>query len=356
LKASRTHTAALALFAALLLGPQTWAQTRPAGGQAPRAQAAPQPAPRPRPTPAPLAGRVVGDGGEPLAGVPVFANPRMPGGALRPPQTSITDEEGAFLFPSLEPGLYFVNASVPGYVTETDPLTGRPVNTFRPGDNAFVRLSKGGVVTGSVTDQQGEPLVGVSVRALRVRDLDGRLPPTPLPFTAEDRTDDRGVYRIYGLPPGMYVVLIGGFSATSFSAVSPYGGDAPTFYPSGTRDTAAEVAVRAGQETAGIDIRHREEPGRRVTGTLDIPPGVAQMLSEISGVGVGRTYAGSAMSAGSVGVNLNAPNRSFSIEGVADGDYELRFGLGPAADDTSAASPDDGQAVRAATLRVRTAP
>ena len=31
--------------------------------------------------------------------------------------------------------------------------------------------------------------------------------------------------------------------------------DAPTYYPSATRDTAAEVSLRGGEESSGIDIR-----------------------------------------------------------------------------------------------------
>ena len=277
--------------------------TRPATGQAPTAGInAPVAAATPRPTRAPatpLAGRVVGDAGEPLAGVPVFASSRAPGGNTRAPTAVTTDEAGNFVFPSLAPGLYFVGASVPGYVFEIDSQTGRAVNTFRPGDNAVVRMFKGGVITGAVIDQQGEPLVALSVRALRVRDLEGRTPQASFPFSAEDRTDDRGVYRIYGLLPGVYLIFAGGYSSTAFGPATAYGGDVPTFYPSGTSDTAAEVTVRGGQETAGIDIRYRDEQGHRVTGTVDFP---APMPPE-SGIGITLVYTGTGMPAGSAGVS-----------------------------------------------------
>jgi hypothetical protein len=281
--------------------------------------AAPAPTPKPaRPAASPLAGRVVGDAGEPIAGVTVYASSRAPGGNTRP-QNVATDDEGNFIFPALEPGLYYVNASVPGYVAEVDPQTGRSVNTYRPGEQAHVRLVKGGIITGSVNDQQGEPLVGISVRALRVRDLEGRTPPPGAPSSAEDRTDDRGVYRIYGLVPGMYVVFTGGLSSNAFGPVTAYGGDVPTFYPSGTRDTTAEVAVRGGQESAGIDIRYRDEQGHRVTGTVEFPAGA---VSEF-GVGVTLAYAATGMPAGGTGVGGGSPDRSFSVEGVPDGDFEL---------------------------------
>ncbi len=301
---------------------QTPTPTKPAAGQAPKAgisapvAAAPKPT---RPPAAPLAGRLVGDAGEPLANIAVHANPRAQAGANRPQNIVTSDDAGNFLFPALEPGLYSVSAFVPGYVPEVDPQTGRSVNTFRPGEQATVRLVKGGVITGSVVDQQGSPLVALSVRAMRVRDFEGGAPQVPFPFTAEDRTDDRGVYRIYGLQPGMYIVFASGVSSSVFGPVTAYGGNVTTFYPSGTRDTAAEVAVRGAQETAGIDIRYRDEQGHRVTGTVEFPAAAAGEY----GIGITLIYAGTGIPAGSTGVGMNSPDRAFSIEGVADGDYEL---------------------------------
>jgi hypothetical protein len=341
---SRTH-----FFAALFL--LTLLASTPA-----RAQEQPPPPPTPLPTPViiqvpptqtqppviqsptsnetskasrvaapPLTGRVVGDAGEPIPGVSVAAVLRSAGPTPRAPRVVTADEGGNFEFKGLDPGLYVLSAVLPGYVPEVDPLTGRPGGTYRPGETAIVRLTKGGVVTGTVADQQGEPVVGVSVRAMRIRDLDGRAAQAPFLYSADDRTDDRGVYRIYGLQPGLYVLFAGGYANNAFGLGSPYVGDVPTFYPSGTRDTASEVAVRAGQETAGIDLRYREEQGHRVTGTVeatDAAPGDY-------GAGIVLTYASTGIPAGSVGLGLNAsPDRSFSIEGVADGDYDVQVTAG----------------------------
>ncbi|HEY0171807.1 MAG TPA: carboxypeptidase regulatory-like domain-containing protein [Pyrinomonadaceae bacterium] len=347
-----TSPAALALLSALLLLAPLFAP-RPAhaqGGVAPparppaRTQARPAPTPAPpagaqapkpavtngaanaqkpaRPERVPLAGRVVGEDGGPVAGVNVYAATRAQTTGPRSPNTVTSDEGGNFVFPALDPGLYTVGANLPGYINESDPQTGRVASTYRPGEQALVRLVKGGVVTGSVVDQQGQPLVALGVRAMRVRDLDGRAPQGGSPFSGEDRTDDRGVYRIYGLQPGVYVVYASGLQGGGFATPGAYGGDVPTFYPSGTRDTAAEVTVRAGQETAGIDIRYREEQGRRVTGTVELPAGSQPDF----GLNVALTYAGTLMPAGGVGLGLgvNSPERSFSIEGVADGDYDIR--------------------------------
>ncbi|HEX7315145.1 MAG TPA: carboxypeptidase-like regulatory domain-containing protein [Pyrinomonadaceae bacterium] len=312
-------TAALLLL--LLLAPAV------ARAQEPRAaQSAPTPAaaPSPRPTPAPkgvLTGHVVGESGEPLPDVSVTAAPRTSGVRFGPPPyVAVADESGGFRLEGLDPGLYDVFASQPGFVAETDPLTGRALGPYRAGDNVTVRLVKGAIVTGTVTDSQGQPVAALNVRAVRVRDLDGTQQPSPFPATGDDRTDDRGVYRIYGLRPGHYVLYTGGSTGAPFPFFSGFG-EAPTFYPAGTRDTAAEVALRAGQELSGLDIRLRDDPSRRVTGTVESPTG---SMGDF-GVGINLNYAATAVQAASGFVNSNNPgDRSFSFDGVADGDYDLQ--------------------------------
>jgi protocatechuate 3,4-dioxygenase beta subunit len=272
-----------------------------------------------------ITGRVTGEGGEPLGGVSVSASPRSFAPNFRTPHMAVTDDDGGFRVAGLEPGIYSIGASAPGYIAEVDPLTGRAGGEYKPGDAATVRLVKGGVITGTATDAQGEPLVALSVRAYRVRDLDGRTPPPNVVYVGAGKTDDRGVYRIYGLQPGAYVVLAGGQSSPSFGLVSPYDSDAPTFYPSSTRDTAAEVTVRAGAEAAGVDIRYRDEQGRRVTGKVELQ---APPTDTNGAVVLTLSYASSGIQAASTYINLLTPNLSFSLEGVADGDYDLQATVG----------------------------
>ena len=283
-----------------------------------------------------IRGRVVGEAGEPMAGVQVYIAPRGYAGYFRP-QRANTDDEGNFQITGLDPGLYVINANMPGYVADTDPSTSRPA-AYRPGDTATVRLVKGGVITGAVTDPQGEPVVAIGVRAYRVRDLDGRpVSAFGYNFGSEDSTDDRGVYRIYGLTPGVYVVSAGVAREAFFGWASAYTGNAATFYPSGTRDTASEITVRAGQENAGVDIRYRDEQGRRVTGRVELPAGVQPDAN--TGVGVTLTYASSSLQAGLTSVRPSAGGLSFSFEGVADGDYDLQASSGGREGPTGASPP-----------------
>jgi hypothetical protein len=266
-----------------------------------------------------ITGRVVGEGGEPLSGVTVRASGRMRGTLFAPPPTASTDEEGQFVFENLEPNVYSVSAELPGYVTETDALPSPPRQ--RIGDNVTIRMTKGGVVTGTVTDAAGDPLVGVTVRVMRVRDAEGRALAGGGFGTRDTATDDRGVYRAYGLMPGVYVVSAGGSPMWSFMP-APRADNAPTYYPSGTRDTATELLVRAGQETNGIDIRLRDERGWRVSGTFVLPP--AAQGDDLGGVSVSLVHAASGTYLASAWVQGRGDgDRGFSFEGLADGEYDL---------------------------------
>ncbi|HEV2835700.1 MAG TPA: hypothetical protein VGW58_10305, partial [Pyrinomonadaceae bacterium] len=131
----------------------------------------------------------------------------------------------------------------------------------------------------------------------------------------ERPTDDRGVFRIYGLPTGTYVVLAGGTNNYSVSPVNPFELDVPTYAPSSTRDTAAEISVRAGEETAGVDIRYRGEQGRVVSGQID--PGQETTVT----FGVTLTAVGDATAPWSNSTYRAPGVRGFSFSGVADGDY-----------------------------------
>ena len=290
-------------------------------------------------------GRITGEAGEPLAGVMVYVSQRGINQGFFRPQRVATDDEGNFTITGLDPGLYNINASMPGFVTDTDPATNRPA-AYRPGDTASVRLVKGGVITGTVTDPQGEPVVGIAVHAYRVRDAEGR--PVFLfgsNFGTEDSTDDRGVYRIYGIPPGVYVVAAGSSNFAFIGPASAYAGNVSTFYPSATRDTASEITVRAGQENAGVDIRYRDEAGRNLSGRIELAAGA--QVDQNGGFGVTLNYASSGIQAANTFVQPTAGTPSFAFEGVADGDYDMEA-WGGRREGRTASSPVQRVSVRGA--------
>ena len=250
-----------------------------------------------RPKPGSITGIVVNESGQPLPNVLVNARAF---GSLGTIPSATTDGEGKFEMSGLEPVTYQLFARLSAYTVQRDEST---PNNYHVGDTVRLVLAKGGVITGTVTTQNGEPVVGVRVRVTTV----------PGGEIAQERpTDDRGVYRIYGLPTGKYVVWAGGGGGASSSA-DPYDADVPTYSPSSTRDTAAEVNVHTGDEATNVDIRYRGEAGRTVSGTVSNLPG------GLSGVVVNLTSTGDSQ----VNVTSYQPQGSngFSFYGVDDGEY-----------------------------------
>ncbi len=137
------------------------------------------------------------------------------GSALRPGRTAITRDDGAFAFDALPPGLYTLAVVKNGYISIAYGATGpgRPglTVTLTPGGHQTITFTvpRGAVITGLVTDGTGQPLPGHQVRALTYRILPPRgerqLMEVP---SGNVVTDDRGIYRIFGLPAGDYAVSV----------------------------------------------------------------------------------------------------------------------------------------------------
>ena len=119
-------------------------------------------------------------------------------------------------------------------------------------------LSRGGVISGTVVDDGGEPMASTQVAAMRFQFMQGsrRLVPAQSDGST-DRTDDKGGFRLYGLPPGDYYIsassrsnmfMVAGMTSTEQD------GFAPTYYP-GTPNVAeaARVTVKTGQEISGVN-------------------------------------------------------------------------------------------------------
>jgi hypothetical protein len=337
-------SALLALALALAPGPRAQQPARADAAQA-EATAAPSGA-----RGGAITVRVVGEDNQPVPNAVVTAQ------RLGAQSNFAVDNSGAttgrYVLSNLDPGIYRVGVRAAGFVLEDDPLADPAErNLFRPGDTASFRLVRGGVITGRVTDGKGDPAVGAPVSVMRVRDAAGR----PLAgaafeaFYSRWRTDDRGVYRIYGLPAGSYLVRAAGRGSQNFSSrPSAYDSDSPTYYPSATRDGAVEVQVQTGQEATDIDIRHRGERGHAVSGTVVGAFGAGQFGG--GGASVLLRHVASGASEGTAFVSGAAETRSFAFEGVADGDYELTASSGGAETESGTASAPLRVTVRGADL------
>ncbi|HVG37893.1 MAG TPA: carboxypeptidase-like regulatory domain-containing protein, partial [Pyrinomonadaceae bacterium] len=271
-----------------------------------------------------ITGQVMDGGGQPIDRAMVYARRlgSMSGATAR---SAMTDASGQFKISKLPPGVYSLWCSSPGYVNNFSNQAGRPgkPNYYHPGDAATLTLIKGGVISGRATDADGDPIVNASVRLLRVRDVEGRPANNTGGYNAwMFATDDRGMYRIYGVEPGVYVVSVGGSGQEIYGRNSLYDEDAPTFHPSATRDAATEVLVREGQEANGIDIRHRGERGRAVRGVIT---GAISGGSDWEAVTVTLKNAANGTDETFTYVNTAPGERSlrFELVGVPDGEYEI---------------------------------
>ena len=153
-----------------------------------------------------ILGRVVDAGtGRPVSGAIVSLN----GGGVGSPR-AMTNANGQFVFRKVPKGQFILNATKPGYV---EGAYGRraPGGTTRSlvlddgqrvGD-VSIAMWRHAAIRGTVVDEVGEPLIGISVRVFRRLFVAGQ-PRYNLAGMAA--TDDRGMYRAGGLIPGDYVV------------------------------------------------------------------------------------------------------------------------------------------------------
>jgi hypothetical protein len=232
-------------------------------------------------------------------------------GGGRGGRTATTDDQGRYRVADLGAGNYTVAASKTGFV---DAVFGqrRPLQPGTPVQLAEaqavtgidLRLTRGGVITGRVADEDGEPLARALITVQRYQYIRGERQLTP---AGSDQTDDRGQYRVFGLPPGDYYVsasasglaqLIGrgglqqlaaafggpgrggrGGALPASSEETEVTGYAPTYYPGVvSAPEAGKVAVAPGQEVAGIDFQIQLVPFATVSGVVAGADGTAAIV------------------------------------------------------------------------------
>ena len=221
------------------------------------------------------------DGGHPLAKATLSLRSK----AARPhdpPRTVRTDSIGHYTFKDLDPGQYTLRATRHGYLPRTygqktafslriDSVgTALTVGPGQVLENIDFRLIRGGVVEGRVVDQDKEPVERVAVRLRVLRSLGGEGRLLPL---RHDETDDRGHFRIYGVPPGNYYLRVSPRPLFGDSR-SPRRSFAPTYYPGVLSvEEAATIKMTAGEEKGGFNITVIEGSSFSVSGRVLTPDG-----------------------------------------------------------------------------------
>jgi len=199
-----------------------------------------------------------------------------------------TDFNGYYLIPHVRPGVYIVDGHKEGYNNDLD-LVRMVLNRLSLDDRkkllaTFAQvtvagdgtaredlvLRRGGAVSGRVTVDSGGTLKPTTVIATLVSssltgDASGSGDQQGPAYLGHAFTDDRGVYRIAGLPQGMYLLQI--HTTESFISVVPSGkdfvpvsnrvgtGELTVFAPDALTKTDAKlVRIGDGDELTGVDI------------------------------------------------------------------------------------------------------
>ena len=284
-----------------------------------------------------ITGQVVdASSGRPVAAAIVSISGGALGGRIGPgsgaPPRILTGSDGRFVFRDLPLGSLTIIATKGGY---SEGASGRRViagatqpvvlTAAQKTAETSIRMWKNAAIAGTVLDEAGEPAVGLQVRAMRRMTIAGRRRFVPSGSAAA--TDDRGVYRLSGLPPGDYLVTTSqpplsantsaftdartgrGSGAELASVLGPPGtangiqiGDAQLmlgrggaippppvgrrvqiypliFYPSALAPAqATSIALTAGEERLGIDLQLQPMPTVRVAGSVMGPSGPAGLL------------------------------------------------------------------------------
>jgi hypothetical protein len=264
-----------------------------------------------------IRGRLTPSDGQPLLNANVLVQSLTGTPVAKPARP---DTEGRFVFENLTPGAYIVMATAPGYIDQSMSF-GTPLQwpRYLIGSDVNISMIKGGVITGQVTNSKGEPLVGVPVHATLASPGAASMLAI-VSGSGASETDDRGVYRIYGLLPGQYTVNAGGKGAFGQFNASGFDMDVPTYYPSSNRDTAVSVSVRSGDETTGIDIKYKGVEGHSISGVV-LGNIEASPTSGAITIMLAPATTSSILAMEIVGVA--DPRRGFSFNGVADGEYDL---------------------------------
>lgn len=177
-----------------------------------------------------------------------------------------TDAEGNFEIKELPAGRYTITAAKGGFVTgqfgqRRPGEAGTPIELVdgQTADKVNFTLSRGGVISGRILDDGGDPVSGTQVSAMRFQFMAGtrRLVPGGGEGST-DRTDDQGGFRLYGLPPGDYFVSANNRQGMVVQAElnnTEADGFAPTYYP-GTPNLgeASRIPIKAGQEMSGANF------------------------------------------------------------------------------------------------------
>jgi len=240
----------------------------------------------------------------------------------RQPRVARTDVDGKYEFADVAPGRYTMFVSKPPYVHENLgllPPDNKPLEIHggEALDRVDVSLKRGGVITGRVFDEFGEPVSAVQVHAVQARAINGR---RDLQDMSDASTNDLGEFRMFGIPPGQYFVK----ATWRLRVGMPVDDDSPdrtgyadTFFPGTVNvEEAQRLTVRAGETIADLTMALSPVKTVRVAGSVvDVsgkPPSQMNLIV-LKGDGNGSVF----------GAQVK-PDGTFIVGNLTPGEYTLR--------------------------------
>jgi hypothetical protein len=179
-------------------------------------------------------------------------------------------------------------------------------------------LPRGSVITGRVLDEFGEPVADVQVMPIRNQfTAEGR---RPMPSGRISTSNDIGEFRLFGLAPGQYYVSATVRGASFGTDTSEdRSGYAPTYYPGApTIADAQPLTIGAGETLSDITLMLVPTRTARVSGTAVDAQGrplkQGSVMATLESVGMMMSGAGGPI----------RPDGTFTVSGLAPGDYVLR--------------------------------
>ncbi|HKO44011.1 MAG TPA: carboxypeptidase-like regulatory domain-containing protein [Pyrinomonadaceae bacterium] len=241
-----------------------------------------------------------------------------------------TDQEGNYRIDGLPAGSFRLSPVTLPYALEgshgVPEMRGQTINVVdgEAVDRVDFKLVRGGVITGRITDVDGNPVIGeqVGVHGSNVRSESWSFE------NPRNRTDDRGIYRIFGLAAGEYRVSVGQDNPSAIgSAIGRSGGFyIKTYFPGTTKQSEAKVLeLKEGAELSNVDfVVGRLSDGFAISGRVVDNTGKPQPTVS---VGYSRVVEGKQDFGGLNFMSLTDADGKFRAEGIQPGKYRV-FTLG----------------------------
>jgi hypothetical protein len=233
---------------------------------------------------------------------------------------TLTNADGAYSFALVAPGAYTIAAKHDGFIGRYFDNVASPedaqiltVGVDETLSKIDINMITAGVISGTVLDEDNQPLTSVQVEAVRVRYLrGGRRIEAPRMI---GMTDDLGNFRLFRLPPGNYLVRVQTFhvnlqTGREFTRIA--------YYPN-TMDAenAQTLKVTAGNELSGINFSVGMSAAYSIIGNIiDVTGSAGSRQYRIT---ADRVYGGDASRPSTTSVR-----GTFNLQGITPGEYLLR--------------------------------